>query len=30
MCQMGQSIQDWAKKNLIKRDFKNFEGVWFA
>ena len=25
-----KSIQQWTKKNLLKRAFKNFEGIWYA
>ena len=28
--QMGQSIQEWTKKNLWKTVFKKFEGTWSA
>ena len=27
---MGESIQEWTRKNLWKTAFKNFEGVWPA
>ena len=27
---MGQSIQEWIKKNLWKPVFKNSEGVWYG
>ena len=25
---MGQSIQEWTKRNLWKKAFKKFEGIW--
>ena len=28
--QMGQSIQEWSKKDLLKTAFKKFEGIWSA
>ena len=27
---MGQSIQEWTKKNLWKTAFKKFERIWSA
>ena len=27
---MGQSIQEWTKKNLWKTAFKKFEKIWSA
>ena len=28
--QLGQSIQEWTKRNLWKTAFKKFEMIWFA
>ena len=27
---MGQGIQEWTKKNLLKTAFKKFEVIWSA